>query len=201
MTKRDLERIALATRHFDRMRAGLAVAGIGPILLFLLAAKGSPPWIYLAVLPVSLLILWTAERWTTRRFGRVVRAEHSGGSRRWLPLLGAVTSFQVWKFDNSSLGSGQPALTLILIGAAMLWFSIREWPFRSYRLVMCGLAFAGAAAHMGVVTEADLLQWRVVWCGSVVLAGMAVGVLDYWTLVRVFGAARRPERVDNADAV
>ena len=47
---------------------------------------------------------------------------------------------------------------------------------------------------MGVITEADLALWRLVAGGSVVLAVMAVGILDYLTLVRVFGAARSSEQ-------
>ena len=44
------------------------------------------------------------------------------------------------------------------------------------------------------------MLWRLAAGGSVVVAVMAVGILDYLTLARVFGAARSPEKVD-ADAV
>ena len=78
----------------------------------------------------------------------------------------------------------------------MLWVSIREWPFRRYQCAIPIIAFAGAVAHMGVVTDDDLVLWRLAAGGSVVVAAMAVGILDYLMVVRVFGAARDSERVD-----
>ena len=45
MTKRDLEQVAFVTRRFEQMRAGLAVAGIGPLFLIRLAALRSPAWV------------------------------------------------------------------------------------------------------------------------------------------------------------
>jgi hypothetical protein len=119
---------------------------------------------------------------------------------RYLFFVG-IAGVQLWGIDNDWLGAGRPSFSLILIGALLLWLSIRDWPFRRYRLAISALGFAGAAAHMGVVTEADLVHWRVIWCGALVLVVMGSGILDYLTLVRVFGAARHPEKVDNAAAV
>ena len=48
---------------------------------------------------------------------------------------------------------------------------------------------------MGVV-RTPIVLWRLAAGGSVVVAAMAVGVLDHLTLVRVFGAARSTEEVD-----
>ena len=201
MTKRDLERIAFVTRHFDRMRATFVVACVCPLVLIMLVWNAPPKWVYIAWIAASLLILWLAQEWTIRRFGRVVSAEHLSTARRLLNLLMALAAGQLWKFDSHSLAFGLPSLAMIYIGAFVLWGTIRDWPFRSYRLVVPGFGFAAAVAHMGVVTEADLLQWRAVWGGAVVLTGMAVGLLDYWTLVRVFGGARSSEQVDHADTV
>lgn len=201
MTKRDLERIAFVTRQFDRMRATFIVACLCPLILIFLAWQAPPKWVYFAWIAASLLVMWLAQLWTTRRFGRVVSAEHLGIARRWLNLLMALAGGQLWKFDNHSLAFGLPSLAMIYVGAFVLWGAIRDWPFRGYRLAISGFAFAAAVAHLGVVTEADLQQWRAVWCGAVVLAVMSVGILDYLTLVRVFGPARRSEQVDNADAV
>jgi hypothetical protein len=201
MTKRDLERIAYVTEHYGDMLAGLVIASQCPILLFLLIAKGSPTWVYFAVLPTSALVFWIVLRWATRRIGRVVAAQDFSGARRWIPFFGGIAGVRLWGIDNDWLGAGRPSFSLILIGAVCLWLSIRDWPFRRYLLAISALAFAGAAAHMGVVTEADLVHWRVVWCGALVLVVMASGILDYLTLVRVFGHARRSEQVDNADPV
>lgn len=56
MTQRDLERIAFVTKHFDRMRAGLVVAGLGPVILTFLAARHSPPSVYISLIGAALLI-------------------------------------------------------------------------------------------------------------------------------------------------
>jgi hypothetical protein len=118
-------------------------------------------------------------------------------ARFFLPVVG----FQLWlRFDNHSLSAGLPSLGLIYAGVVVLWLAIRDWPFRSYRFVIPPIAFAGAVAHMAVVTKADRDLWMLVAGGSVVLAFMAAGILDYLTLARVFGAARSPEKID-ADAV
>jgi hypothetical protein len=201
MTKRELERIAYVTEHYGGMLAGLVIASQCPILLFLLIAKASATWVYVALLLVSVLVFWIVVRWATRRIGRVVSAESVSGARRWIPFFAGIAGVQLWRIDNDWLAAGRPSLSLIFIGALILWLSIRDWPFRRYRLAIAALALAGAVAHMGVVTEADLVQWRVVWCGALVLVVMASGILDYLTLVRVFGAARNSEKVDNADAV
>jgi hypothetical protein len=112
-----------------------------------------------------------------------------------LPVVG----FQLWlRFDNHSLSAGLPSLGLIYAGVVVLWLAIRDWPFRSYRFVIPPIA--GAVAHMAVITKADRDLWMLVAGGSVVLAFMAAGILDYLTLARVFGAARSPEKID-ADAV
>jgi hypothetical protein len=196
MTKRDLERIAFVTKHFDRMRAGLVVAGLGPVVLALLAARRSPPWVYISLIGAALLIMWAGDRWTARRFGRVVPAQRRGAlSFLWRLLLGVVIG-RLWTIDNHWLGAGRPSLALIYLGAVLLWISIREWPFRRYQCALPVIAFAGAIAHMGVVTDADLVLWRLAAGGSVVVAAMAVGILDYLMVVRVFGAARSPEKVD-----
>ena len=201
MTKRDLERIAFVTRHFDEMRSGLVVAGLGPIILIMLAARRSDPWVYVALVAAALLIMWLGERWTVRRFGRVVPAEPRRVTSLWMRLVLGVAIARLWTIDNHSLGAGRPSLALIYLGAVILWFSIREWPFRRYRFAIPVLAFAGAVAHMGVVTDADLVLWRVAAGGSVVVAAMAVGILDYLMVVRAFGTARNSERIDHADTV
>jgi hypothetical protein len=202
MTKRDLDQIAFVTKHFDRMRNGLAVAFLGPLLLIALAALRSPAWVYVALIAAGLLIGWVAERWTTRRLGRVVAAaepRHAGW--RWIGVLAGVALVRLWEIDNDSLGTGLPSFSLIWVGAVVLWVVIRDWPFRKYQVAIPVFAFTGAAAHMGVVTEADLLLWRMAAGGSVVVAAMAIGLLDYLTIVRIFGGARSPEPVDHADAV
>ena len=201
MTKRDLERIAFVTRNFDRMRGAFGIACLSPLFFIAVAAKGSPVWVYVAWISAAVLIMIIAEGWITRRFGRVVHAEQPGVARRWARLLLPVVGFQLWlRFDNHSLGTGLPSLGLIYAGVVVLWLAIRDWPFRSYRFVIPPIAFAGAIAHMAVLTKADRDLWELVAGGSVVLAFMAVGILDYLTLARVFGAARSPEKID-ADAV
>jgi hypothetical protein len=166
MTKRDLERIAFVTRQFDRMRATFVVACLCPLVLIMLAWKAPPKWDYFAWVAASLLILWLVQLWTIRRFGRVVSAEHLSTARRWLNLLMAFAGGQLWKVDNQSFAFGVPSLALMYVGAFFLWGALRDWPFRRYRLVIPGFAFAAALAHMGVASEAGLQQWRTVWCSA-----------------------------------
>jgi hypothetical protein len=201
MTKGDLERIAFVTRRFQQMRSGLAAATVGPLLLIALAARRPPTWVYVAIVTAGLLIVWLVERWTMRRLGRVLPDEPRRGWSRWIGLLAGIALVRLWTFDNESLGAGLPSFSLISLGALVLWGVIRDWPFRKYQVAVPVIAFAGAIAHMGVVTDADLVLWRRAAGGSVVVAAMAVGILDYLTVVRVFGAARNSERIDHADAV
>lgn len=195
MTKRDLDRIAYITAHADGMLAGLVVASQCPIVLLLLIAKGSPVWVYLGAIALSLLTLWLVTRYATQRVGRVVHGAERRGFRRFLAMPAALAGVQLWRIDDHWIGAGSPSLTMIFIGVLVLWFTIRDWPFRGYRLAIPVVAFAAAVAHMWVVTEADLIVWRNYGAGSVVLAAMVVGLADYMTLLRMLGAAR-PEQVD-----
>lgn len=200
MTKRDLERIAFVTRQFLWMRNAFVIACVGPMFFIAVAAKDAPPWVYIAWMSASILIFALAERWATRRFGRVVPDERPGALRRLPRILLPAIVGQLWQFDNESLAPGLPSVALVFAGVVVLWLAIRDWPFRSYRFVIPPIAFAGAIARMAVTTKADRDLWYLVAGGGVVLAFMAVGILDYLTLARVFGPARSPERID-ADAL
>ena len=201
MTRRELDQLAFVTRHFDAMRSGLVVAALCPVVFMMLAARRSPVWVYTALIAVALLIMWLGDRWTTRRFGRVVPGEPRRAGSLLLKVLLGVVIARLWTIDNDGLGGGHPSLSLLYLGTVTLWMTIRQWPHRRYSVAIPVLCFAGSVAHMAVVTDADLVLWRLAAGGSVIVAAMAVGILDHLTLVRVFGAARISEEVDNADAV
>ena len=174
------------------MRATFIVACVCPLVLIMLAWKAPPKWVYIAWIAASLLFC-ARPGWTSRRFGRSCQPTPGPRAAIAEPPDGARPAGQLWS-STTTFSPRASVARADLCRAFVLWGAIRDWPFRSYRLAIPGFAFAAGVAHMGVVTEADLQQWRAVWCAAFVLAVMAVGILDYVTLARVFGSVPRSEQ-------
>ena len=121
MTKRDLERIAFVTKHFQWMRNGFVLACLGPMFFIAVAAKDAPPWVQIVLMAASILIFVLAERWTTRRFGRVVPDERPYALRRFENPSASSSSFNCGSSTTSSLAPGFPSLALMFVGAVVLW--------------------------------------------------------------------------------
>ena len=181
-----LARLRIVAARYPQMQ-GLRLALLGGCFAVssvaaLLLDLRSPAWIALPIV-ISMPGLLVLDRYYQTTFGRV-RASRSD---HWLLVI-ALASFAGVFLER---GAGVPPLALWfgLLSAVELWWSIRDWPFRSHRAVSA-LACAAASALALLDGSAEALWWGTLLVGC---AAVPVGMLDHRLLTEVLGtgAGRR----------
>lgn len=130
---------------------------------------------------ISFPGIWLTDRYYATRFGRVVRRE----GRDWTPWVSLIgIAFGSSALNTWSLALGPVAFVAVIIPAAALWVSVRDWPLRGYH-VFAALAACGALWFVFATPAAE--RWLAEALAMVVVGAVyiPIGFLDHRLLTTV----------------
>ena len=153
----DVRRIAIVARHFPELR-GLQSVALGLWLLALLLQGRFPTLDRLqvgyGVLSWSFLITIVVIRaYYTHRFGRIERRDDN---RFWWVLWLGISAVLI---DTITYTRGVPSAFFFTIAAFSAGTVVRDWPFRTHRIVLAAAALAAGLSFAGIAGDEGSRTW------------------------------------------
>ena len=147
----DVRRIAVVTRRFSELR-GLQSVALGLWVLSLLFRRRFPAidWLLSWSLLIAIVLI---RAYYTSRFGRIERAD---GNRFWWALWIGISAALV---DTIIYARGVPSAFFFTIAAFSAGTVIRDWPFRTHRIVLAAAALAASVTFAGITDDASRAAW------------------------------------------
>lgn len=182
MSKQDLRRIRLVSRHFHDMQ-GLKPALGGVALALGLSAWQATGSVSVTILAgVTLLVVADTgakalDRYYSARIGRVVQSQRF---QSWW-ALGFGPAMLMIDEVQYHFGTGMPSFLWLLCSGLPLWIVVDGWPYRTQHLLTV-IAFWVLAFS---VTPSGGLAQMVPGAWAVSTALIATGLADHFLLLRI----------------
>ena len=184
-----LRAIRLVTERYRELQGlrlvlgGVSLAGCFGAFALMGAPGGA---IGQAIVSAVMIVLsfpgiWLTNRYYATRFGRVVRREGRDWTP-WLSLFGITVGSSA--LNTWSLALGPVTFVVVVIPAAALWVTVRDWPLRSYHV----LAALAASVALWFVFTTPLAERSLAEALALAVVGavyIPVGWLDHRLLTRV----------------
>jgi hypothetical protein len=180
-----LSRVRLVTSRYRELH-GLFTALIGCVFCVLAAiASLQPPSGYLAAAMIACFIAMLAgsqwiEQYYLRHFGRV-RTSAETTWRSWIWVVGFSAASAL---DGNTLGNSLPATAPLLIGLHSLWVVFRDWPLRSYHVVVVVAGMLTSLLYCRA-TEQTRADWFIAAGFLLGIAFIVAGMGDHRLLASI----------------